>query len=81
MMGSVPHLHFQMLTEPTFYPADSAPFVFDRFELTGRVTQRIWDDIIGLQPNGTMPFEAANPGGERTNEMPLDRTVVRVAAS
>ena len=79
--STVPHLHFQVLTEPTFFPSDSTPFAFDRFELVGRVTQRIWDDIIGLQPNGTMPFAAANPGGSRTNEMPLDRDVVRVGAS
>ena len=61
-------------------PSDSTPFAFDRFELTGRVTQRIWDDIIGLQPNGTMPFEAAADGGARTDQMPLDRAVVRVGA-
>jgi hypothetical protein len=78
--STIPHLHFQVLTEPTFFPSDSTPFVFDRFELTGQVTQRIWDDILGLQPNGTMPFAAANPGGARTDEMPLDRNVVRVGA-
>ena len=78
--STVPHLHFQVLTEPTFFPSDSTPFVFDRFTLAGQVTQRIWDDIIAVQPNGTMPFEAANPGGARTNEMPLDRNVVRVGA-
>jgi Peptidase family M23 len=78
--STVPHLHFQVLTEPTFFPADSTPYAFDRFELTGRVTQRIWDDIIGLQPDGTMPFEAAADGGARTDEMPLDRAVVRVSA-
>ena len=78
--STVPHLHFQVLTEPTFFPSDGTPFVFDRFELAGQVTQRIWDDIIGVQPNGTMPFAAANPGGVRNNEMPLDRNVVRVGA-
>ena len=77
----MPHLHFQVLTEPTFFPSDSTPFVFDSFELTGRITQRIWDDILGLQPAGTLPFEAANPGGKRTDEMPLDRAVVRVSGS
>ena len=72
--STVPHLHFQVLTQPTFFPSDSTPFVFDRFVLAGRATQRIWDDIIALQPTGTMPFAAANPGGDRTDEMPLDRT-------
>ena len=78
--STVPHLHFQVLTQPTFFPSDSTPFVFDKFALAGRVTQRIWDDIIALQPTGTMPFEAADPGGDRTDEMPLDRDVVRVGA-
>jgi hypothetical protein len=79
--STVPHLHFQVLTEPTFFPSDSPHFVFDRFALAGQVTQRIWDDVIGLQRGGTMPFEAASPGGARTNEMPLDRNVVRVGAN
>ena len=78
--STVPHLHFQVLTQPTFFPSDSTPFVFDEFVLAGRVTQRIWDDIIALQPTGTMPFAAADPGGDRTDEMPLDRDVVRVGA-
>ena len=78
--STVPHLHFQVLTQPTFFPSDSTPFVFDKFALAGRVTQRIWDDIIALQPTGTMPFAAAEPGGDRTEEMPLDRDVVRVGA-
>jgi len=78
--STVPHLHFQVLTQPTFFPSDSTPFVFDKFTLTGRVTERIWDDIIAIQPTGTMPFAAANPGGDRIDEMPLDRDVVRVGA-
>jgi len=44
------------------------------------VTERIRDDIIGLRPDGTMPFEPTVDTGERTAEMPLDRTVVRVTA-
>ncbi len=37
--SSTPHLHFQVLTTPTFFPADSTPFVFDRFELVGQITE------------------------------------------
>jgi hypothetical protein len=69
-------LHFQVLTTPTFFPADSPPFVFRGFDLVGKVTERIWDDNLGLQPTGTLPFaDAVNPGPRR-NEMPLDRDVV-----
>jgi hypothetical protein len=74
--SATPHLHFQVLTKPTFFPSDSTPFVFDRFDLVGQVTRRIWDDDLGLQPTGTLPFAAAAHPGPRRDEMPLDRNVV-----
>jgi hypothetical protein len=75
--STTPHLHFQVMTTATFFPTDSPPFVFDRFQLLGTITDRIWDDNLGLQPNGTLPFQAAPRPGRRTDEMPLDRDVVR----
>src|SRR5689334_5473676 len=36
--STTPHLHFQVLTTPTFFPADSTPYVFDKFELVGHET-------------------------------------------
>lgn len=74
--SSTPHLHFQALTTPTFFPTDSTPYVFDRFDLVGFETKRIWDDNLGLQPNGTIPFAPALPPFERQRVMPLDRDVV-----
>ena len=54
------------------------PDAFDRFTLLGRITQRLWDDNLGLEPTGTLPFEAANPPSPpRTNALPLDRDVVQ----
>jgi hypothetical protein len=73
---STPHLHFQVLTTPTFYPTDSTPYVFDRFDLVGFETKRIWDDNIGLQPNGTIPFAPASEPFEGQLVMPLDREIV-----
>jgi hypothetical protein len=75
--SSTPHLHFQVMTTGTFFPTDSPPFAFDCFELSGQVTERIWDDNIGLQPTNVLPYVAAPDPGQRTNEMPLDRNVVR----
>ena len=75
--STTPHLHFQVLTKPTFFSADSPPFVFDRFTLVGQVTKRIWDDNIGLQPTPVLPFVAAKPRTVHHNEMPLDRNVIR----
>jgi hypothetical protein len=74
--STTPHLHFQLQTEPTFFPTDGLPYVFDRFTLLGSVSERIWDDNLGEQPTGQLPFDKADPS-ERTNELPLDRTVVR----
>ncbi len=76
--STAPHLHFQVMTAPTFFPTDSPPYVFDHFDLVGQVTERIWDDIIGLQPTGTLPYEPAPDAGARTSQMPLDRNVIRV---
>lgn len=75
--STTPHLHFQILTTPTYFPSDSRPYVFDQFDLLGRVPDRLWDDNLGLEPTGKLPFVAAAPGGPRNSELPLDRTVVR----
>jgi hypothetical protein len=74
--SSTPHLHFQVLTTPTFFPADSTPFVFERFELVGQITRRIWDDDLGLQPTPVLPYAPARNPGVRSDQMPLDRNVI-----
>jgi hypothetical protein len=76
-ISTTPHLHFQILSTPTYFPADSKPYVFDSFTLLGRIPVRLWDDDLGLQPTGALPFEAANPSSARTNELPLDRDVIK----
>jgi murein DD-endopeptidase MepM/ murein hydrolase activator NlpD len=72
-----PHLHFQLLTEPTFFPSDSQPYVFEKFALIGHVPDRIWDDNLGLQPTGQLPVTPASSGGVHSKQLPLDRTLVR----
>lgn len=34
-ISTTPHLHFQILTTPTYFPADSSPYAFDSFTLSG----------------------------------------------
>ena len=75
--STTPHLHFQLLTTPTFFPADSRPYVWDSFELLGRVPVRLWDDNLGLEPTGKLPFQADPSPGQRSEELPLDRAVIR----
>jgi Peptidase family M23 len=75
--STTPHLHFQVMTTGTFFPTDSPPFAFECFQLTGQITQRIWDDIIGLQATERLPYIPAPDAGRHTAQMPLDRNVVR----
>ncbi|MFC4948302.1 M23 family metallopeptidase [Pseudonocardia sp. GCM10023141] len=80
--STTPHLHFQVMTEPTFFPTDRPPFAFDCFTLDGQVTERIWDDVLGLQPTGKLPFvAAADPSQKHEKQMPLDRNVVTFGCS
>ena len=74
--STAPHLHFQVMTEPTFFPTDSTPFAFDCFAVNGQVTERIWDDVLGLQPDPVLPYAAATDTSRRSGQMPLDRNVV-----
>jgi hypothetical protein len=79
--STTPHLHFEIMTTPQFFPTDSTPYVFNQFQLLGRVPARIWDDNLGLQPTGTLPFVPAKPTTLRYDELPLDRTIVRFSGS
>jgi Peptidase family M23 len=74
--STTPHLHFQIMTTPTFFPTNSQPYVFTHFDLVGQVPERIWDDNLGLQPTGVLPFAPAPRPGPRADELPLDRNVV-----
>ena len=74
--SSTPHLHFQVLTRRTFFPSDSPPFTFTRFDLVGQVPERIWDDNIGTQPTGVLPSVGADDPGPRLRTMPLDRNII-----
>jgi Peptidase family M23 len=76
--SSTPHLHFQVLTKPTFFPSDSVPFTFAHFSLLGQVTDPFTDETLALQPNGTIPVAASKQSsGSRRAQMPLDLNVVR----
>ena len=79
--STTPHLHFEIMTTPEFFPTDSVPYVFSQFRLLGRVPTRIWDDNLGLQPTGMLPFIPAKPAALHCDQLPLDRDVVRFSAT
>jgi hypothetical protein len=75
--STTPHLHFHLQSTPTFFPSDGVPYEFDEFELIGKITERLWDDNLGLETDGQLPFEKSEPS-QRQDQLPLDRTVIRV---
>jgi hypothetical protein len=75
--SATPHLHLQVQTTQSFV-SDGLPFVFNRFRLLGQITSPdLSDEILGLRPNGQLPFAPATDPGTRRRQMPLDRSVVR----
>ena len=75
--SATPHLHLQVQTTRSFV-SDGLPFVFKRFRFLGQVTSPdLSDEILGLRPNGQLPFAPASDPGTRRHQMPLDRSVVR----
>ena len=75
--SATPHLHFQVQTTRSFV-SDGLPFVFKRFRLLGQITSPdLSDEVLGLRPNGQLPFAPASGSGKRRRAMPLDRDVVR----
>jgi murein DD-endopeptidase MepM/ murein hydrolase activator NlpD len=74
--SATPHLHLQVQIAPSFV-SDGLPFVFDRFQLQGQITEPFSDADLGLRPNGQLQFAPARPSGKRRFEMPLDLNVVR----
>ena len=75
--SATPHLHLQLQTTRSF-ASDGLPFVFQRFKFLGRITgPDLSDEVLGLRPNGLLPFAPATDPGTRRNQMPLDRSVVR----
>jgi murein DD-endopeptidase MepM/ murein hydrolase activator NlpD len=75
--SATPHLHLQAQTTRSF-ASDGLPFVFTRFRFLGQITSPdLSDEILGLRPNGRLPFTPASDPGTRRHQMPLDRSVVR----
>ncbi|WP_280664646.1 MULTISPECIES: M23 family metallopeptidase [unclassified Kitasatospora] len=75
--STTPHLHFQVMTTREFFPTDSPPYTFRSFDILGHVAPRIWDDNLGLRPTGVLPVDESPFAGPHTDELPLDRNVIR----
>ncbi|MET9844957.1 M23 family metallopeptidase [Streptomyces ossamyceticus] len=74
--STTPHLHFQVMTTPEFFPTDSPPFTFRKFRVVGQVEPRLWDDNLGLQPTGVLPITPSPYEGWHRARYPLDREIL-----
>jgi hypothetical protein len=79
--SSTPHLHLQVQTTPYALSNGNMPYVFDRLDLLGQITEVFSDETLGLRPSGTLPYAPAARPGIRRAEMPLDRAVLRFAGA
>ena len=74
--SATPHLHLQVQITRSFI-SDGLPYVFNRFNLLGEITETVSDSNLGLRANGKLPFAPARHPGIRRLEMPLSESVVR----
>ena len=74
--SATPHLHLQVQVTKSFV-SDGLPYVFDRFDLLGEITEPVTDSNLGLRPNGRLPFAPGRHPGTRRHEMPLNLNVVQ----
>lgn len=69
-----PHLHFQVMDRPSALVANGLPYVFDRFDVTGRGPAL--EDLPADDPQGVALTIDTGTAGPRTDELPLGRDVV-----
>lgn len=67
--SGIPHLHFQVMDRPSFLASEGLPYVFDSFELEGRIVPKA--DSLSIEVEAT-------PGPRRrVDELPLFGDLVR----
>ncbi|MFE3194931.1 M23 family metallopeptidase [Nocardia sp. NPDC059240] len=73
--SSAPHLHFQLMNNPSLMQADGLPYVLDTFTYTGEIPYAAWNNA-DANLTGTY-FQAKPPNSDpRTNELPLALSIV-----
>jgi hypothetical protein len=72
---SEPHLHFQVTDKESILGANGVPYVFDSFEVTGRITNLVqWVvEESAAKPHTIQPYEF---NGRHTNELPVEGLVI-----
>ena len=75
-----PHLHFQLMAEPSSLASNGLPYAIDSFEVTGRIgSTEIFDEA---EANGTPVPRLRTPANQRVEKaLPLDQLIVSFAGS
>jgi len=77
--SSAPHLHFQLGTANSIGSGEGLPFVFDEFELLGTFENGLIDAIPDAPGDQVAAVPPPVGPGVRTNELPLDVTLINFA--
>jgi hypothetical protein len=74
--SSAPHLHLHVMSTPSALAANGLPYVFDRYELFGRIpsTEAFDEAEASGEPVEIVPVEIP---GAHANDLPLDQSIVR----
>lgn len=73
--SSAPHLHFQLMNDPSLMQADGIPYVLDTFTYNGEIPYSAWNNA-DANLTGTY-FQGKTPNGQpRTAELPLALSIV-----
>ena len=71
----VPHLHFQLMDQPSSLAANGLPYEIDNFEVTAKVVSTAVFDQA--EADGTpIPHTILNPALHAKKALPLDQLVV-----
>jgi Peptidase family M23 len=73
--SSGPHLHFQLMDNPSLLQADSVPYVIDGFTYAGQVSDAAWAASDAYE-SGTYVQGKLAKGEPRTEELPLALAIV-----
>jgi hypothetical protein len=78
--SSAPHLHLQLMDNPSLLQADAVPYVIDGFTYEGQVSDAAWEAADAYE-SGTY-FQGKLPKGEpRTDQLPLNLAIVDFPSS
>jgi len=76
----VPHLHFQVMSEPSSLPSNGLPYAIDSFQITARIPST--EAFEEAEEKGTPVTSHTTPATQNIhNALPLDQLVISFPVS